>query len=252
MRNWIKFAVVIFVFTAPARALAEVNNPLDIFQKANTAYREGDFTRAANLYESLVQQGSKNAVVFYNLGNTYFKRGQLGQAILYYEKAKRLAPRDKDAVANLEYANGLLEYRIEDKRNWYWKMLETLLDSFTRQEIAIIGLSLGLVFWLTGAIFLFIRPNESWGWKRRTLFALVLICLSMWTLKAFNETASQEAVVLKNQASMRYGPSYKDRVAFRLAEGMKVRVKKKSGEWSRVILANGETGWMLQEEIGII
>jgi SH3-like domain-containing protein len=62
----------------------------------------------------------------------------------------------------------------------------------------------------------------------------------------------RDAIVLKPQAAVRYGPSYKDQVAFRLAEGMKVRIKKDAEEWSRVGLANGETGWMNQEEMGEI
>lgn len=81
---------------------------------------------------------------------------------------------------------------------------------------------------------------------------LTLGCLSLWMGKGIHDATVQEAIVLKREVAVRYGPSYKDRVAFKLGEGMKVRVKRKGEEWSRVVLLNGETGWMSQEEIAII
>ena len=246
-------AVILFSsFLNPARAAVQGQTPEAVLQKANAAYRGGDYAGAASLYESLIQKGRENAGVHYDLGNAYFKQDRIGPAILQYEKAQRLAPRDRDIVANLEYAKGLLEYKIEDKRNWYLRTGEAFLDTFTQEEIGIVTLVVGLIFWFSWIIFLYLRPRESWGWKRKTLWVFTLSCLSLWALKGIHDARVQEAIVMKREAAVRYGPSYKDRVAFKLGEGMKVRVKKRAGEWSRVALSNGETGWMFEEEIGII
>ncbi|MEK7243343.1 MAG: tetratricopeptide repeat protein [Thermodesulfobacteriota bacterium] len=64
---------------------------------------------------------SPEAVFFYNLGNSYFKTKKIGLAILAYERARLLEPRNSDILYNLNYAKGILEYKIEDKRNWYLK-----------------------------------------------------------------------------------------------------------------------------------
>lgn len=246
--NWFFF----FVLFSPFPVQAETKSPLTIFQDANAAYRGGDYVHAASLYESLIAGGARNAGIYYNLANAYFKQDQLGAAILYYEKAKRLAPRDRDIAVNLGYVRGLLEYRIEDKRNWYVKTGEAALRSFTLREIGIASLALGMVCWLSWAFCLYVRPESSWGFRRKTLLTFTLIGFSLWFLKAVHDATGQEAIVTKPQAQVRYGPSHKDQVAFRLGEGLKVRVKRKAGEWSRVVLINGETGWMDQEEIGVI
>jgi hypothetical protein len=240
------------LFLPSMNAGAQSRDSLSIFQKANAAYRGGDYAEAANLYESLIAKGEKAANVYFNLGNAYFKQERLGQAILYYEKAKRVKPRDRDIRTNLNYAGELLEYRIEDKRNWYFRTGGALLASFTQKEMGIVSLGCGVFFWLSWIFSLYFRPRMTWGWRRRGLLFLTGIVLCLWLLKGTHDLTVQEAVVLKPQAAVRYGPSHKDQVALRLGDGMKVRLKRTAEGWSQVVLTNGETGWMFQEELGVI
>ena len=241
----------LFLFLSPPLKGAPPTPPA-LFQQANAAYQRGDYPQAISLYESILSQGGRNANLYYNLANAYVKEKRFGPAILYYERAKRIDPWDFDTMANLNYARGLLEYRIEDKRNWYLKTLESLLSLFTEKEIGIVGLVFLFSFLASWAFSLYVRPAEVWGWKRKTLMVLALTSVSLWLLKGIHEGNAKEAVVLKPQATVRYGPSYKDQVAFRLGEGMKVQIRSRSGEWSRVVLTNGETGWMSQEEMEVI
>ena len=73
------------------------------FDEANAAYAEGRYGEAAAMYQSLLDE-QPDAQVYYNLGNTYFKQGELAQSILAYERALRLNPNDKDAKYNLAFA----------------------------------------------------------------------------------------------------------------------------------------------------
>jgi tetratricopeptide (TPR) repeat protein len=251
--NWRKVWLFVFCFGLPAvTVLGENQNVLPIFQKANAAYREGRYQESASLYESLISKEWKHASVFYNLGNAYFKQDRLGLAILHYEKAKRLNPRNREVLANLDYVRGLLEYRIEDKRNWYLKAGERLLRSYTHAELGITSLALAFLFLASWAVSLYFGEGGLWGWKRKTLLVVTLLCLALWGLKGSYENRIQDAIVLKAQSPIRYGPSYKDRIAFRLSEGMNVQVNKREGDWSRVALMNGETGWMAQEDLGVV
>src|SRR4030067_3096290 len=79
-------------------------NSLGLFQKANRFYDSGNFNSAIQSYHQLLDKGIKEATVYYNLGNAYFKARQLGKAILYYRKALKLAPRDKDIKTNLNFS----------------------------------------------------------------------------------------------------------------------------------------------------
>jgi tetratricopeptide (TPR) repeat protein len=252
MKNLRGIVLVFLFFSLKTLAAEGPESAESIFQKGNAAYRAGEYAEAALLYESLVSKNWKNAAVFYNLGNASFKQKHPGRAILNYERARRFSPRDRDVLANLAFVSGLLEYRVEDKRNWYLRMGEAALTTFTREEIGILTLAFSLLFLAGWAIPLYLRPATLWGWKRKTLLVLTLTCLGLWLSKGFHEGIVKEGVTLKSQATVRYGPSHKDQVALRLGEGIKVRVKKTSGEWSRVVLTNGETGWMHQEELGIV
>lgn len=49
--------------------------------------------------------GLQSAGLYYNMGNAYFKSGKIGSAILYYNKAQRLAPLNSDIDYNLTVAN---------------------------------------------------------------------------------------------------------------------------------------------------
>ena len=245
--------LILLAVSASGQASAVTSAELaSVFHEANVAYRASDYAKAAALYESLTSQGKKAAVVYYNLGNAYFKQGQIGRAILQYERAKKLAPRDRDITANLNYVRSLLEYRVEDKRNWYLKVLDSVLSAFTEKEIGIFSLALGFLFWLTWVFSLLRQPEGAWGWRRKTLLALTLCAAAFWISKGFHDLGVHEGIVLKPQAAVRYGPSYKDQVALRLGEGIKARVAQEEGEWSRIVLTNGETGWIPKEEIGRI
>ena len=73
----------------------------DRFQDAVSAYTKGDYKKAIEGFESLAMEGISPALL-YNLGNSYAQAGQIGRAILNYERALRLAPGDSDIRGNLE------------------------------------------------------------------------------------------------------------------------------------------------------
>ena len=59
----------------------------------DSAYMKGDYLTAIQVYEDLLQQG-ESAEVYYNLGNSYYKSGDIAHAILNYERALLLQPND--------------------------------------------------------------------------------------------------------------------------------------------------------------
>src|SRR4051812_5495703 len=69
--------------------------------RANDEFAKGEFREAIRDYQTLVDAKQWNAPVFYNLGNAYFRAGDLGKAILNYERALALDPRHPESAANL-------------------------------------------------------------------------------------------------------------------------------------------------------
>ena len=99
---------ILFFFictTLPAHARSDKNTDAGyIFYKGNTLYEQGSYADAISEYSKLLGQDIESGHLFYNMGNAYFKKGELGQAILHYEKAKRLIPRDSDLKLNYKFA----------------------------------------------------------------------------------------------------------------------------------------------------
>ena len=71
-------------------------------------------------------------------------------------------------------------------------------------------------------------------------------------IKTYVSRILQEAIVLDPNAAVHFGPAEEDQIAFRLGEGLKVRVIDHREDWSRIYLVNGESGWMQNSDIGTI
>lgn len=78
--------------------------------RADSAYMEGDYKRAIEIYSGVVQEQGVSASLLYNLGNAYLKDGDWGNAMLCYQRAKKLAPSNSQINSNLKY----LKEKIED------------------------------------------------------------------------------------------------------------------------------------------
>ena len=97
------------VQTAGGNSLAAVEQ---VWDAANTAYINSDYHRAIDAYRQLILRGYASDKLYYNLANAYFKVGRYGKAILYYNRALRLAPGDADIRYNLDVANTFTKDKI--------------------------------------------------------------------------------------------------------------------------------------------
>lgn len=222
------------------------------FEKANQLYQNGKFKEAAQAYQELASGRDLSPALFYNLGNSFFRTGEIGQAILFYERALRLAPRDADIRANLAHVRGLLEYRVDDKRNWYVRAAEEWLGYFRSEEIFLVVMAVYLIFLLTAFFCLAYRRGMPWGWWRKTLLIVFLLTLGLAGAKQYDMEVMKDAIVIVEQAEVRYGPSVTDQIAFRLGEGLKAYVVDARRDWSRIVLVNHEGGWVKNSDIGIV
>ena len=232
-----------------APAVCEGVEPAKVFQEANTSYRTGDYVKAAELYESLLEQKPRVAVFYYDLANTYVRLGKLSRAILNYEKALRLDPRNEDIRENLNYSRGLLEYRVEDTRNWYLKATEAVLKYATEREVYAVVLAVLFVFLAGGILYFLSGRGVFWNPWQQFVFIVLLLAALVAFGKQVQSNVIRDAIVMQKECEARYGPSEHDQVAFRMGEGIKVFVIDRREDWSRVILTNGESGWVKDSDI---
>ena len=91
------FKSILFLLSiAVAGALASESPACAGMEAGTKAYQESDFERAIDEWRSCADNGITDADLFYNLGNAYFRNGNLGLSIFYYKKALRLRANDSD------------------------------------------------------------------------------------------------------------------------------------------------------------
>jgi len=211
--------------------------------QANGFYQNGQYQKAADIYESLLASKVENGHLHYNLGNTYIRMGKKGKAILAYLKAKSLLPRDEDVQANLNYAI----YETVDKLDWNrsvnGRSLFLWVDDATFEEHLMILLMVNIVFWLAMGIWVCQR-NRVMDVSRKFLLGALLLTLAATGFRWQLETHWDYGVVLQEKIQIRSEPD-KDRVAlFELHEGAVVKIEEEKSNWYKITLPNGETGWV--------
>jgi tetratricopeptide (TPR) repeat protein len=221
----------------------------DFFRRGNHLYQEGDFTGALEAYRAILQSGFESADLYYNLGNAYFKTGDLGRSILSYERALRVKPRDPDIQANLELARSITTDDIEPlPRFWVLSLVEWWVELFPRR-----GLALTVAFaYVLAAMGLCVRILSQASGTRRTGTWIAAcgglgILVFGTTLLAWDGAlgGSDWGVILVEEVAVQSAPSQEDDLTlFFLHEGTKVRLDQATELWTEIVLEDGRVGWI--------
>jgi len=220
-----------------------------LFEKANKLYYGEKYAEAQKIYDDLFKRYPDYGALAYNLGNTYYRLGNTGPAILAYEKALLREPRNRDVDKNLKLVQAGLEYRIDDKRNWYFRAAEISIKKLTESEVALLFAFAYFLFVAGFLIPLFWGRGLRFGLVQKTLTIGLFIFGMLYAAKCVELRVLRDAIVMAKKAEVRFGPSDGDRVSFRLGEGLKVFVVDRREGWSRIILTNGEDGWIKNSSI---
>ncbi|MBT5875137.1 MAG: tetratricopeptide repeat protein [Candidatus Latescibacteria bacterium] len=225
---------------------------VDLYRQGNEFYEREQYSEASRIYERMLQLGFEHGSVYYNLGNAYFKQKETGRAILAYERAARLRPRDRDTRTNLEIANLRTVDRIQIDEPWIGYRL---LKSFTIDE-ATLGVSVpGLVLLLLCIGFVLAKSNAT---RRRiyrigVLSAIVLALMgAVAGARFYDHFWAIEAIILDQESPARSGPGDNYDPLFSLHEGTKVTVIEQRSGWKRILLPDGKEGWISRESLSII
>ena len=190
--------------------------------------------------------------VYYNLGNAHFKLGNVAAAILFYERALRLAPQDEDIIYNLSIAEGLITDKIEPIEPFFlatrWEAIAT---SFSSTFWAILFLSL-LTLSAVLLVFFFVGKNPRL--KQLGLLGGLLVLFSafiVFLLAMKNTTVleREEAIVFASSVYVKSEPGLNATDQFVIHAGLKVAVEGEEGDWVRIRIADGNSGWLPAQSI---
>lgn len=231
------------------RLEAQSSTATDTLQRANQLYESGRFREAAGMYQQIVDNGIDNSTVFYNLGNAHFKQDDVGRAILNYERAARLSPRDADIRANLELARAQAIDKYETGEEAALARLVLVARSWlTLNETAAVTLGLWLML---SALFLLHRHRRDGRLKEGLLYAQILIALllvggifSLGT-RLYVEANAPQAIVVAQEVTAVSGPGEQYIAEFTLHSGAEVSLMEQRSGWTRIALPGDQfQGWI--------
>lgn len=215
------------------------------FANANRLYDQGHFREAATAYEELVKAGFKTPTILFNLGNAWFKSGEIGRAVAAYRRAERSAPRDPDIRANLQFARNQVQgptLKTGRTRQWFGRLT---LNEWTVLAAAGVWVSL-----LMAAAMQW-RPD----YKRSLRTPLIASAVVSVVLAGCLGTAYAQAketrlgVVVVPEATVRQGPLDEAATLFVLHDGAELEVMDRKDDWVQVSTDPRRMGWLRQTNI---
>lgn len=233
-------------------------NPLlaqqNLFEKGNAAYQKEEYDSAISAYNQVLEQKEKHSVaLYYNLGNSYFKKGNLGQSILHYERALQLNPQDEETRQNLAIAQQKTVDRFDELpqtlvQNVYLGVLKLFLPS----TWALLSLCFLGAFLLGTAAYLF-SPYGRAGFISAFMgLALALFSLTMAYAHSSYQKNNRGAIITSASAYVKSGPASGAEDVLILHEGTKAVVLQSFEGWRKIRLADGKLGWILAEDLELI
>ncbi|MBN1447443.1 MAG: tetratricopeptide repeat protein, partial [Bacteroidetes bacterium] len=147
---------------------AQTGEPEEIFREAVELYKQADYTGTIELLEELQRNGYGSFPVHYNLGNAYYKNGELAKSILHYERALLHDPGNEDVLHNLKVVRARARDRLEPVPLLFFvRWWNDIKDAVTAETLFI--LSVLLLWILAAALFVF------FGYRRILIRRIALV-----------------------------------------------------------------------------
>jgi len=241
---------VFFIFCS----IAFAQSAEEIYRKACLDYESENYEKAVSLYETLIGMDRVSAEVFYDLGNSYFKLKKIGKAIVNYERAFRLAPRDRDIILNLKLAKSITVDKIEiPKKGFILNLMLLPYNKFNINELTVFLLIcyLAIILLLIFSIFL-VGKKQGIFYSMGAFVILFILSAVFLFVKIHSERILKKAVVISRKVDVRSGPKEDYLLQFSLHEGTVLRVVEERQFWYEIDLSRDLRGWLPKDSVEII
>jgi tetratricopeptide (TPR) repeat protein len=222
------------------------------FDDANQKFKSGDFAGAALSYEEILTKEGPRVSVFYNLGNSYLQLKKYGPAILAYERARLISPRDSNLLGNLARARKAAVVS-ENASPYPW--LDDTLRFLSRNEYS--WLVVVSAFWIGGLALLAGILKFPKGWQRTASYASIAVasviiaisCVILYLRRA----ESNSGIIISEKAELRLSPFSKAESVGSIGQGRVVQLGAKNGDFLYAEVPGASlSGWLSNEDVTLI
>lgn len=215
------------------------------FDAANKLYAQNKFAEAAGAYLKLVETGSVSPALYFNLGNAFFKSGQLGRAIAAYQQAAAITPRDPDVLANLQFARNQVQGPTLRPT-----LVQRTLGKLSLNEWGALG-AVGV--WITFGLLALrqLKPALSPALRTGTLVAALVtfVLIGITTVAYFSDPMLRLVIVTAPETSVRNSPFDESPAAFTANDGAELQVLDRKDDWLQVTDGTRRVGWLKRSAV---
>jgi tetratricopeptide (TPR) repeat protein len=249
MRNLLKYNLCALLLSVlPFCVSAKEIDAEALLRQGNAAYAKNQFQEAAKAYQQVLDAGYQSVTVYFNLGNANYKLSEIPEAILNYEKALKLNPGDVDIQQNLQLANLKITDRIEAVPEFFlvkwWKAVIYFFSLSTLSVLTITCFIAGFILLIAYLFLIAVTPKKTAFYIGVTMLSLGLIFMLMAGIQSHYLNANQQGIVFAGASDVKSGPDGKQKTLFVIHEGTKVTIQDQEGDWLKVVLMNGNGGWI--------
>ncbi len=210
------------------------------------AYDNGNFDQALTEYRQMLKKEAPSAAVLYNMGNCYWQKGDYPEALVKYEQAHNLDPRNTACRINLDRVRNKLGLQVKSRLSSPKDFVPLLRDMMRLDEWLIAGAA-GLMLCLAGT-------GLGFLYGRRILIGMyaagILLILLCGAAVLMPDPDAELAVVVTDSAPVYTLPSLRSgKIETKLRAGKEITVEEQRQDWFRVRLDGVADGWMKAADI---
>ena len=262
MRKYIVILLLIVPFLMAAGQEAvegQTATPLDysqrpaesaetLMEQANQFYIAQDYQQAVRPYEQVLNMGKSSVQLYFNLGNAWYKLNDPPRALLWYERAKLLAPANEDIDFNIRVAGQFIVDNIEAlPQPFFLRWRTSVVNMASADTWGIISVISFLLFLIILGTFLFSR----YAWVKKTAFMTGILAL-LFSAFSYSFAGRQKkaldernhAIIFCPRVTVKSAPSSTSTDLFLIHEGLKVEITDSLNNWKEIRLPDGNKGWM--------
>ncbi len=214
--------------------------------QALISYNNGNYQESLQYYQSMDNDSKTSGEWLFNVGNIYYKLGEVGKAIFYFKKALEVLPRDGDVKHNLEMIEKKIIDKVEDKRSFFVKSMSLKALFNFKEQIFIAA-----IFFFIGVMSIIVRIYK----KTESLLLMVITSfllsffVSVFVLKDY--LLKQDiGVVIKKEAVVKSSTGSSGVELFVLHEGSSCfLLKEELDDHLLIELADGKKGWIFKKDL---
>ncbi|MFZ2286929.1 MAG: tetratricopeptide repeat protein [Bacteroidales bacterium] len=244
MRRAIVVNIILIFFLAGIAG----QTPEERYSHAGELYSSGDYSGAAAIYKQLWIDGYRSENLLFNAGNAFFKTGDYASAILFFERAKLIAPADEDIDYNLQIARSKVTDRFETVPQLFFvRWFDFLALMATTNTWAVAALSVFIIALLCAVIFLTKarakgRLLSFWLAVAALILSALIVSLALRNNSLVNHNG--RAVITCSIVTGRSAPGDGGSELFVIHSGTTVTVEQELGDFREVRLPDGNKGWI--------